>query len=101
MVYWKVWSKSSTFYYQGVCIVARVYCSKYISTNNTDCRILKNKKCVGLAEEQNVRQTFKPSIVEFENYIYMHMYNSTYKIKLKNLQKKVGITIKVQKQVAS
>ena len=42
---------------------------------------------MGLAEEQNVRQKSKPSIVEFEKYIYMHMYNSMYKIKIKKFTK--------------
>lgn len=31
-----------------------------------DCKLLKNKKSVGLAEEQNVRQKSKPSIVELK-----------------------------------
>ena len=34
-----------------------------------DCKILKNKKSVGLAEEQNVRQRLKPSIVELKEYV--------------------------------
>ena len=47
----------------------------YTHLLTTDCKILKNKKFMGLAEEQNVRRKSKPSIVECEKYTatYIHI----------------------------